>query len=283
MGTWGPAVKSNDTASDIYATFFDLYNEGQEPTQISNQLIQDNQEITKDYEDSNNFWFSLALALWETKNLNEEIFQKVKFIIESGHDLEVWRKLDAEESQIKKRKIALDKFLEKISGEKPKAKARKKRKFKRVIFEKGTCLTFKLNNGNYGGAIVLAADKKSNNGYNLIVSTRLNKPNKPTKKEFESSKVLVASFGNWDQEPAITWCSPDRFVRDYLDSFEVIDKIEIEKNYTPNDTEVKAGFTANWHHIIALVNGQIEFEKQSGETRSFPVTDLTRQKKWWKF
>ena len=31
MGTWGTAIKDNDTSSDIYADFYDLYNEGQQP------------------------------------------------------------------------------------------------------------------------------------------------------------------------------------------------------------------------------------------------------------
>jgi hypothetical protein len=59
-------------------------------------------------------------------------------------------------------------------------KSRKKKKFKEPLFEKGTCLTFKLKNGNHGGAVVL-------------------------------------------------------------------------------------------------------YEKENGETKSFPLTDLTRNKKWWKF
>lgn len=190
MGTWGPAIKSNDTSSDIYADFFELYNEGQEPAVISEKLLKDNKDLINNPDDCNNFWFVLALAQWETKSLEKELYDKVKSIIESGQDLEVWRELDADESEIKKRKIALDKFLDKISSDKPKAKARKKKKFKEPIFEKGTCLTFKLENGNYGGAVVLAADKNTSYGYNLIVSTRLNQSNRPTKKDFEKRKFL---------------------------------------------------------------------------------------------
>ncbi len=283
MGTWGPAIKSNDTSSDIYADFFDLYNEGQEPADISKKLIQENKDLINNPDDSNNFWFVLALALWETKSLDQETYQKVKSIIESRQDLEVWRELDADESEVKKRKIALDKFLDKISSEKPIAKARKKKKVKDPIFEKGTCLTFKLENGNYGGAVVLAADHKTGYGYNLIVSTRLNQPNRPVKKDYEKSKVLVASFGNWKNEPQVTWYIPDRFKKEYSDLFEVVDKIQVDKDYTPNGTEIKASFSAGWHHIIEPVNSQLEYEKDKGETISFPLTDLTKKRKWWKF
>jgi hypothetical protein len=283
MGTWGTAIKSNDTASDIYADFFELYNEGQEPADISEKLIKDNSELINNPDDCNNFWFVLALAQWETKSLDKELYEKVKSIIENGQDLEVWRQLDADESEIKKRKIALDKFLDQISSDKPKAKARKKKKFKDPVFEKGTCLTFKLENGNYGGAVVLAADNRTSYGYNLIVSTRLNQSNRPTKKEFEKSEVLVASFGNWKSEPKVTWYLPDRFKKEFTDLFEVVDKIQVDKDYYPNGTEIKASFSAGWQHIFESVNSQLEYEKDNGETKSFPLTELTRKKKWWKF
>tara|TARA_B110001450_G_C17580083_1_gene464544 strand:+ start:69 stop:920 length:852 start_codon:yes stop_codon:yes gene_type:complete len=283
MGTWGPAIKSNDTSSDIYADFFELYNEGKEPTVISEKLLKDNKDLINNPDDCNNFWFVLALALWETKSLDKELYHKVKSIIESGQDFEVWRELDADESEIKKRKIALDKFLDKISTDKPKAKARKKKRFKEPVFEKGTCLTFKLGNGNFGGAVVLAADNITSYGYNLIVSTRLNQSSRPSKKEFEKAKVLVASFGNWKNEPKVTWYLPDRFKKEFSDQFEVVDKVQVDKEYTPNGTEIKASFSAGWQHIFESVNSQLEYEKDNSETKSFPLTDLTRKKKWWKF
>lgn len=283
MGTWGPAIKSNDTSSDIYADFFELYNEGEEPAVISEKLLKDNKDLINNPDDCNNFWFVLALAQWETKSLDKELYDKVKSIIKSGQDLEVWRELDADESEIKKRKTALDKFLDKISTEKPKAKARKKKRFKEPVFDKGTCLTFKLENGNFGGAVVLAADNSTSYGYNLIVSTRLNQSNRPSKKEFEKAKVLVASFGNWKNEPKVTWYLPDRFKKEYSDLFEVVDKIEVDKDYNPNGSEIKASFSGGWQHISDSVNKQFEYEKENGETKSFPLTDLTRKKKWWKF
>ncbi|WP_339702579.1 hypothetical protein [Algoriphagus aquimarinus] len=281
MGTWGTAIKSNDTSSDIYADFFDLYNEGKEPSEISKKLILENKDLINSSEDNNNFWFVLALALWETKSLDPQTFQLVKATIESEQDLIVWRELGADEAEVKKRKIVLEKFLEKISSEKPKEKARKKNRIKEPIFEKGTCLTFKLENGNYGGAVVLAADKQTSFGYNLIVSTTINQLRKPTIQDFEKSNVLIASFGNWNNKPKVTWYLPDRFKKEYSNLFEVIDKILVEIDYTPNGSEIQASFSGGWHHISDSVNKQLE--KDKGETKSFPLTEMTKKRKWWKF
>ena len=67
MGAWGTNIKDNDTSADIYADFFDLYNEGQNPTNISAKLIADNKELIDNIDDSNNFWFALALGTMGNK------------------------------------------------------------------------------------------------------------------------------------------------------------------------------------------------------------------------
>lgn len=144
-------------------------------------------------------------------------------------------------------------------------------------------MTFKLENENFGGAVVLAADNSTSYGYNLIVSTRLNQSSRPSKKEFEKAKVLVASFGNWKNEPKVTWYLPDRFKKEYFDLFEVVDKMEVDKDYNPNGSEIKASFSGGWQHISDSVNKQFEYEKEYGETKSFPLKELIKEKKWWQF
>lgn len=278
MGTWETAINSNDTSSDIYADFFDLYNEGEKPEIIARKLIQDNQELLENPNNSNNFWLTIALALWKTKSLDEKTFNKVKEIIESEQDLECWRELGADEKDIKKRKVVLENFLEKISSEKDKAKAQKKKRIKEPIFEKGDCLTFKLSNGNYGGALVLEADEETGFGYNLIVTTKINQADKPTIKDFENSKVLVANFGNWENQPKVSWYLPDRYKKEYSELFELIGKVQVNKNYTPNGTEIRASFSGGWQHIIEPVTSQLEYEKVNGESKSFQLTELTKKK-----
>ena len=278
MGTWGTAIKSNDTSADIYADFFDLYNDGKESTEIKKKLISDNPNGTND------FWFTLALALWETKSLSNDILDKVREIIESESDLKVWRELDASESDIKKRKIVLDKFLVKLKSIKAKPKARKRITKKEPIFKKGSCLTFKLNNGNYGGAVVLDSDFVSGYGYNLIVPTRINQNNKPTILDFKNSNVLVANFGNWNDKIPLNWFLPKYFKKDFLELFEDIGTIPIEKKFDPITNSEYAGFTSDWESfIINPVNEQFEYEKENGINKSFSINKLTKRKKWWQF
>jgi hypothetical protein len=282
MGTWGPAIKSNDTSSDVYADFFDMYNEGEEPEFIYKTLIEKYKTIINDSSESNNFWFVIALALWETKSLDNETYQLVKSIIESENDLDVWRELGADESDIKKRKHKLNQFIEKIIHEKRNAKARKKKIFNSPIFEKGICLTFKLENGNYGGAIVLEEDNSSGVGYNLVITTKLDQKNKPNIQDFEKSKVLINSFGNWDDKPHITWFAPTRFNNDYSKYFEEVGKIRVERNYSTDDNELESYFSGYWKGIIISANEQLEYERNNRAPKLISIKDYIKERKWWK-
>lgn len=191
--------------------------------------------------------------------LDTEIFERVKGIIKTGSDLEVWRRLDADEKDLKKRKIVLGKFLADLQTERPKAKARKKKVIRQPPFDKGDCLTFKLSNGNYGGAVVLEAIKDTEYGHTLIATTRINQPTKPTKKDFENAEVLIANYANWDDNFNIKCYLPIRHKQTvYL--IEKVDTIEVQINYDINKS--MNGFVADFDTwIIQVADKQFKSEE----------------------
>jgi hypothetical protein len=137
MGAWNTEIIGNDSSLDIYQRFFDLYNQGEKKTEdITSEIRQEFAEEFEDHECKNNCLFGLALAQWETKSLGLEVFNKVKQIVESGEDLEVWRALGADEKILKKRRQVLDKFLTQITKEreKPKRKIRPKSNYEYITF-----------------------------------------------------------------------------------------------------------------------------------------------------
>lgn len=276
MGAWGTAISSNDTYADIYGEFFDLYNDGLDVAEISKKLIADNQEIINDTDDSNNFWFVLAKAQWECKQLDKDIFDRVKKVIETGVDLEVWRQLDADEKDIKKRKAVLDKFLADLQTDRPKAKSRKKKIIRQPVFEKGDCLSFKLENGNYGGAVILEAIKDSEYGHNLIATTRLNQPNKPTKKDFENADVLIMNYANWDNKPNVKWYLPIPH-KHTAHLIEKVENIEVQINYDIKNSML--GFVGDFDiWIIQVVDQQLKSEEtKPRSTTKQTIKELTKK------
>ena len=280
MGYWGTAISSNDTFADIYGEFFDLYNDGLDVSEISEKLIARHQDTIDDPEDCNNFWFALAKAQWECKKLDSGVFNRVKEIIETGADLEVWRQCDADEKDLKKRRLFLDRFLTDLRTERPKAKTRKKKRIWQPVFEKGDCLTFRLENGNYGGAIVLEAIRDIEYGHNLIATTRINQPDKPTKKDFESAEILVMNYANWDNEPSIQWYLPIRH-KQVAHLIEKADTMNIQTGFDLKNANYL--FVADFD--IWFIHGA-EQQFKSEETKPRPTIKLTvkglTKKKWWK-
>jgi hypothetical protein len=287
MGTWGTAIKASDAFADIYHEFFDLYNKGGEPTRISKKIIEDNWEILEIEEEKHSLWFALALAQWETKSLDPKILATVTEIISSGADLKTWLDLGASEQDIKKRKIALEKFLKKIKSDRPNPAPRRRPRLKTPIFSTGDCLMFKLKNGNYGGAVVLATDSSPDTAYNLVATTRLNEKAKPTLADFENAEVLVCNFGQWQDRSEVTWYMPDLFYKDYSGTYELVGKITVELSYNARDYEgkgylFKPSYTAGWNMNDAF---EKQFEAELTKPRSsktVTVKQLTKKAKWWK-
>lgn len=286
MGTWGTAIKDSDAFADIYDEFFELYNKGERPEIISKKIIDDNWEILEIEEEKNSLWFAIALAQWETKSLEPKVFSTVENIISSDADLKIWQGLGASEQDIKKRKIALHKFLEKIKSNKPKAKPRKRAKLKIPIFETGDCLVFKLINGNYGGAVVIASDNDPETAYNLVATTRINQSTKPILKNFENAEILICNFGQWQDEPHVIWYMPDLFYENYSGVYELIGKLLIEieytpKNYTGKEYLFKPSYTSGWSMNDA-VRRQLESELvKPKSSKVLTIKNLTKKKKWW--
>ncbi|MBE9460891.1 hypothetical protein ACFP1I_19865 [Dyadobacter subterraneus] len=279
MGAWGTSISSNDTYADIYSDFYELYNEGFEVAKISQKLIAANKKTIKDVDDCNNFWFALARAQWECKQLDNNVFERVKKVIETGGDLEVWRQLDADDRDLKKRKVALDKFLAELQTEKPKAKARKKVIIRQPVFEKGDCLTFRFENGNYGGAVVLEAIRGSAHPYNLIATTRINQSIKPAKNDFQNAELLITNFANLGYKPVVQWYNTARHKKK-AHLVEKIDTIEVQIDYDINKSTF--GFVGDFEiWVIQIADRQLNSEEtKPGSNVKQTVKELTKKNKW---
>ena len=277
------AIKDSDAFADIYSEFFDLYNKGGQPENISQKISADNWEMLEIEEEKHSFWFALAFAQWETKSLDTKVLSTVENIITSGDNLKLWIDLGASEQDIKKRKIALDKFLEKIKSDRPKAKLRKLPKSKAPIFSTGDCLVFKMKNGNYGGAVVLATDTNPETANNLVATTRLNQATKPSLVDFENAEILVCNFGQWQDKPHVTWYMPDLYYKEYSHIYELVGKLTVEieydiKNYEGKGYLFQPSYTSGWSMNNAT---ERQFESEFSKPKALTVKQLITKEKWW--
>ncbi len=272
MGNWGTGIKQSDAFADVYDTFFDRYNDGQNPSDISKQIAKDLSEILDNDEEKHEFWFALALAQWETKSLDKNVLATVQDIITTHADLKLWENLGAPETDLKKRKIALDKFLIQIKSDRPKQKSRKKIKFHPPLYKAGDCIAFKLKNGNYGGAVILNYDSHPKLGHSLLVATtRLNQKEKPTLVDFNSSEILICNFNGFNfHNHAEIMSHPVGFGKNNSDLNELIGNLEVEFEYDNSNSNGK-GFlfapnTSTSGDLFAT-KADLQFEYEKTNTR----------------
>jgi len=90
MGTWGTAIFSDDTASDVRDEFRDLIGEGLSTEQATDKLLRQYAPSLDDPDDGPPFWLGLAVTQWKSGRLLERVKEKALEIIDSGADLKRW-------------------------------------------------------------------------------------------------------------------------------------------------------------------------------------------------
>lgn len=274
MGAWGTGISSNDTYADIYEQFTDLYNEGLSVPEITKRLIDENQETINLEEDSPNFWFAIANGQWECKALDQEIFSKVEHIINSGEDIRIWQELDSTPADLKAREKVLNKFLSKLQTEKDKPRKRTKKKFYNSIYQKGECLTYLMDNDNYGGAFVLTEEYQTETGTNYIAITTIDQPTKPNLNDFKNAEVYIKRvneisfkgtemFREWIDQPQIGGFSA--ILKKHGVDIEVIGQLPIYKEYKiRQDRQIGFG----WIALKSAIPFKNEYIKINGQTKT---------------
>jgi hypothetical protein len=287
MGAWGTGISSNDTYADIYDQFIELYNEGLPVSEITKRLIAENQETINLPEDATNFWFALANGQWECKALDKDIFTTVERIIKTGEDLAIWKELDASQADLKLREKVLNKFLTKLQTEKDKPKKRTKKKYYNSIFKKGDCLTYIMENGNYGGAFVLTDEQETEVGTNYIAITTLDKKEKPTLDDFKKAEIYIKRVNEisfkgsemrqeWVDQPQIGGFSALLFKNHKVD-IEVIGQLPIYKDYKIR-TDRQVGF--GWIVLKSAIPYKDEYIKINGQQKSKLKLSEWTKKHW---
>ncbi|WP_430408728.1 hypothetical protein [Kordia sp.] len=288
MGTWGTEISSNDTYGDIKYDFLELYDKGISVATITKKLIAENADETDLATEDHDFWFAIADLQWEHKALDKTVYNRVKEIVTSGKNIELWKELDASPEDISERQTILTSFLQKIETEKKTTPKRTAKKLNDAIFEKGDCLIFKLYDNDYSGIFVLEAEKQTKFGMNLIVVTDIKKSEKPTLADFENTNILCTpeqiARDQFEARENICWYDANNFKETEI-TFEKIGQLPVEKKYDSSKDYVSLSSWDNlksfqdsfykheekekWDKHSSLKSVRFVSKKQSNKSNSF--------------
>jgi len=136
------------------------------------------------------FFFALALALWEINELNPKLLSVVKHIIDERIDYNAWRDLEADEKTLKQRLTATQAFYQKLLTSNSKPKSRQLPDVKLSSFVLGDCLTI-LYRGKYYGLVVLDDGRNVDDGSNHFTFVDIAKETLPTLDDFYNASLIL--------------------------------------------------------------------------------------------
>ena len=145
MGTWGPAIFSNDLASDIkddfkYKIAFDKSSE-----LATKELIEEYRDSINDPDESTVFWLALASIQWDLGRVTDLVNKTALKILSTEADLQKWKN----SKDYFKREKALSLLQRKLLSTPPPPKRVKKPYVQKTPFKKGELLSYQLSNGKF--------------------------------------------------------------------------------------------------------------------------------------
>ena len=154
MATDGVKIIDGDLSHDTYWGIMDLYDSGAAIELIQKEISFVKEDLGPDtdfYHEQ--FVTSYALAFWEIGEINSEILEEVRRVIDLGEGVKVWAQ-EVDQKEGNKRQKELDKLWNKISQ--PNAKIRKRKKYRLITnlcFEQDDLVVFKLLDNQYRAII----------------------------------------------------------------------------------------------------------------------------------
>jgi len=246
MGAWGHGIRQDDFVCDVIGVFEDLLKAGKSVIDTTNAVRLKFADEIKDADDGPLFWIALADVQWTYGGLEPQALKQVKEDFDSGRSLSRWTE---DQRGLSRRRASLEKFISKIATPNPRPKKPPKVVIRAPKFQLGSCLSIKLSNGQYGAALVLAADHSNTEyGKNLIGVLDYLSMEKPTIDVFRGRTWLVRTHHSWNNAMDLAWYQYVGF-RAAKDRIEIVGQVEILDS-DPKDSNNYCGWASIGEQVI---------------------------------
>jgi hypothetical protein len=193
----------------------------------------------KDADDGPLFWIALADMQWTYGDVEPQILTRVKEDFDSGRSMARWTE---DQRGLAARRAALEKFIRKIGQPNRRPKKPPKIMVRAPKFRPGDCLSIRLSNGQYGAALVLAADHSNvEQGKNLVGVLDYLSPEKPSMEVFRQRNWLVLGQQNSGSMIDVAWYFHLGFLA-VKNRLEIVGQIEI-LGLDPTDSTIYRRWT----------------------------------------
>lgn len=223
MGCWGMGINECDEFLEVYDQFMEEYDNGKPCSEITTSILS---KYHAEFDDEDgvmhDVYFALAKAEWMCCEQSDLVLNRVKEIVESGANIEFFRELEACESDLKKRKKNLDKFLSSllVPREKPRKRKRSTPAIEKVFppMEVGECFAYKYGNGYRVFCVIERfATEKGNERVTVAILNR----------EFDKSTLKSSDFKK-EEIGAVFTLTPKDFIS--ASAIKSVGSVEVKKH-----------------------------------------------------
>lgn len=166
MGCWGMGITQSDEYCEVYERFLEDYDSGMLVADISKNILEEyQQEFDENDGIIHDVYFALGKAQWMCGGISDDLFHRIRQIIESGENLTFLRELGASDKDLIIRKRKLDLFLRGLST--PRGKTRKRKLSKKQVITESVVVFPNIHIGDVfsftcqGGFRIFAVARRS--------------------------------------------------------------------------------------------------------------------------
>ena len=240
MGTWWTGIGDDDLVPEVREAFREYLKKGLTCKQATDRVLEKYADSAADEEKQNLISIALAELQWKYGNLDQGLFRKVQTLFESDAGLSGWPGISEKVEQERRRKLKA--FLSRLQTPNPKPLQIPESVVFKPPFNPGDCLCISLSNGQFGAALVLAADLTHPElGRNLIGVLNYKSAKVPPLEEFKQRRWLRVRDLYGKLRPDVCWYGPGRFQSE-KHRFKLVGQIKLTGT-DPKNSNRYAGWT----------------------------------------
>ncbi|WP_205473484.1 hypothetical protein [Nocardioides sp. SYSU D00038] len=253
MGSWGPAIFSDDTASDIRGEYRELLEDQVPDDEATTRIIEAFRDLAADEEHV--LWLALAAAQSQWGRLDERVRSEALAVIDSGRGLELWE--EAGPKELARRKAVLAKLREQITGPQPSRKTLR-RPWRHVTdLNPGDVLACQTESGALALFRVARIDDDRVGAAPIVEWLDWDRSSLPSERKLRRLKVRVGAAGALDRPPRSRTFRVARHRRkdeDWADAgFELVSNAGTRKG----DDQVQAWTYLQWRALRSEVDREL--------------------------
>ncbi len=146
MGTWGPALFSDDTACDVRNEYRDLIGDGLGGSEATDRMLDAWRLTLVDPDEGPVFWYALADTQWKCGRLDPRVRDHALELIAAGAGLHLWQE---KAPAMRKRETVLAKLRDELLSPPPPAKRIAKRFRDSCPWGVGELISYQLQSGSF--------------------------------------------------------------------------------------------------------------------------------------